>query len=143
MYSTVFRCFFVVSKDFGEELLNNLTQDDNKDKVDDKVGHCDLAGSWTMQSRQKCCFFADIQIHCKFFLLQPKKETSSSSLRDSNRTICAKLQGLSGFPPVPFGCLCAYQLIYILKFIGHLARVVIDTDTIGARVWWWVKQQLL
>ena len=79
-----------------------------------------LVNKWSLrsgrivdQSQQKCCFFAEIQINCKFFLLQPKKETSSSSLRDSNRAICTKLQGLYGFPPVPFGCLCAYQLIFI------------------------------
>ena len=76
------------------------------------VGHCNLAGLWT-SGNKNAVFFAEIQIHCIFFLLQPKKETSSSSLRDSNRAICTKLQGLYGFPPVPFGCLCAYQLIFI------------------------------
>ena len=29
-----------------------------------------------------------------------------------------------------------------LKFIGHLAGVIIDTDTIVAKERWWVKQQL-
>ena len=53
MYSTVFWCFFVVSTDFWPELCKQryLTQDDNKDKVDDKVGHCDLAGSWTSRNK--------------------------------------------------------------------------------------------
>ena len=41
------------------------------------------------QSQQKCRFFAEIQIHCEFFQLQPKRETSFSSLGD-NEAFCAK-----------------------------------------------------
>ena len=37
----------------------------------------------------KMPFFAEIQIRCKFFQLQPKRETSFSSLGD-NATFCAK-----------------------------------------------------
>ena len=48
------------------------------------------------QSRQKCRFFAEIQIRCKLFQLQPKKETFSSSLGDR-----LGLRGTSGFPLVP------------------------------------------
>ena len=53
---------------------------------------------------------AEIQVCCKFFQLQPKRETSFSSLTDqleksfiispSNWTICAGLRGTSGFRPV-------------------------------------------
>ena len=63
------------------------------------------------QSQQKCRFFVEIRVCCKFFQLQPKRETSFSSLRDrleksfiispSNWTICAGLRGRSGFRPVP------------------------------------------
>ena len=63
------------------------------------------------QSQQKCRFFAEIRVCCKFLQLQPKRETSFSCLRDrheksfiispSNWTICAGLRGTSGFRPVP------------------------------------------
>ena len=62
------------------------------------------------QSQQKCRFFAEIQVCCKLFQLQPKWETYFSSLRDrleksfiispANWTICAGLRGTSGFRPV-------------------------------------------
>ena len=47
------------------------------------------------QSQQKCRFFAEIQIHCKFFQLQPKRETSFSSLGD-NEAFCAKRKKRGG-----------------------------------------------
>ena len=62
------------------------------------------------QSQQKCRFFAEIQVCCKLFQLQPKWETYFSSLRDrleksfiispANWTICAGVRGTSGFRPV-------------------------------------------
>ena len=44
-------------------------------------GHFDLAGSWTSRYKN-AVFFAEIQIRCKVFQLQPNRETSSSSLGD-------------------------------------------------------------
>ena len=63
------------------------------------------------QSQKKCRFFRRNSNPLQIFQLQPKKETSSSSLGDrlekksiispSNRAICAGLRGTSGFRPVP------------------------------------------
>ena len=63
------------------------------------------------QSQQECRFFRRNSNPLQIFQLQPKRETSSSSLGDrlekrsiispSNRTICAGLRGTSGFLPVP------------------------------------------
>ena len=63
------------------------------------------------QSQQECRFFRRNSNPLQIFQLQPKKETSSSSLGDrlekksiispSNRAICAGLRGMSGFRPVP------------------------------------------
>ena len=76
------------------------------------------------QSQQECRFFRRNSNPLQIFQLQPKKETSSSSLGDrlekksiispSNRAICAGLRGTSGFRPVPVTTVCcAYQLICI------------------------------
>ena len=63
------------------------------------------------QSQQECRFFRRNSNPLQTFQLQPKRETSSSSLGDqlekrsitspSNRAICAGLRGTSGFRPVP------------------------------------------
>ena len=64
------------------------------------------------QSQQECrVFFRRNSNPLQTFQLQPKRETSSSSLEDqlekrsiispSNRAICAGLRGTSGFRPVP------------------------------------------
>ena len=63
------------------------------------------------QSQQECRFFRRNSNPLQTFQLQPKRETSSSSLEDqlekrsiispSNRTICAGLRDTSGFRPVP------------------------------------------
>ena len=52
------------------------------------------------QSQQKCRFLAEIQIHCKFFQLQPKRETSFSSLGD-NGAFCAKRERSGGDNSTP------------------------------------------
>ena len=52
------------------------------------------------QSQQKCRFFAEIQTHCEFFQLQPKRETSFSSLGD-NEAFCAKRKKRGGENSTP------------------------------------------
>ena len=52
------------------------------------------------QSQQKCRFFAEIQIHCDFFQLQHKRETSFSSLGD-NGAFCAKRKERGGENSTP------------------------------------------
>ena len=52
------------------------------------------------ESQQKCRFFAEIQIHCKVFQLQPKRETSFSSLGD-NEAFCAKCETRGGENSTP------------------------------------------
>ena len=82
------------------------------------------------QSQQECCFFRRNSNPLQTFQLQPKRETSSSSLGDqlekrsiispSNRAICAELRGTSGFRPVPVTCCCAYQLLCIMTISTYL-----------------------
>ena len=52
------------------------------------------------ESQQKYRFFAEIQIHCKVFQLQPKRETSFSSLGD-NEAFCAKCETRGGENSTP------------------------------------------
>ena len=103
VYSTVFRCQLVVLLFFFPLALLHK--------------QCYSLQGWSLrsgrvldQSQQKCRFSAEIQVWCKFFRLQPERETSFSSLRDrleksfiispSNWTICAGLRGTSSLPRV-------------------------------------------
>ena len=73
------------------------------------------------QSQQECRFFRRNSNPLQTFQLQPKRETSSSSLEDqlekrsiispSNRAICAGLRGTSGFSSSACDHCCTYQLI--------------------------------
>ena len=107
MYSTVFRCQLVVLLFFFLCLycITTVTPFIRRSQ-----GWSLRSGRVLDQSQQKCRFFAEIQVCCKFFRLQPKRETSFSSLRDrleksfinspSNWTICAGLRGTSSLPRV-------------------------------------------
>ena len=108
IYSTVFRCLLVVLLFFFFWLYCMTTV---TPFIRQSQGWSLRSGRVLDQSQQKCSVFAEIQVCCKFFQLQPKKETSFSFLRDwleksfiispSNWTICAGLRGASGFRPVP------------------------------------------
>ena len=86
------------------------------------------------QSQQKCHFFAEILVCCKFFQIQPKRETSFSSLRDRlEKTFIISPSKLKHFCRTSrhvwlssSACdrCCAYQLICIMT---------ISTYTTGAR----------
>ena len=105
IYSTVFRCLLVVLL-VSLALLHNHCYS----FIRRSQGWSLRSGNVLDQSQQKCLFFAEIQVRCKCFQLQPKRKTSFSSLRDwleksfiispSNWTICAGLRGTSGFRPV-------------------------------------------
>ena len=60
-----------------------------------KAGHFDLAGYWTSHNKN-ATFSAKIQFTAMFFSTQEE-----NLLFPSNWAICAWLQGMSGFPPVP------------------------------------------
>ena len=123
IYSTAFWCLFVVLPfffffSFIAKLLLLLSQNEVK------AGHFNLSGSWTSRNKNDVFFFHRNSNPLQIFQLQPKKETSSSSLGDrrekkstispSNRAICAGLRGTSRFRPVPVTTVCcAYQLICI------------------------------
>ena len=136
-----FGVFSLFQQIFRRNCINNLTQDDNKDKVDDKVGHCDLTGSWT--SRNKNAVFCWNSNPLQIFsspaqegnILFLSARFNSSHLHQTSRPLW--LSSSTFLMP-----LCLPTNLH-LKFIGHLARVIIHTDTIGAKVRWWVKQQLL
>ena len=104
MYSTAFWCLFVVLLIFFT-LLRNRCYSFHRTKWSLRsVGVLD-------QSQQECRFFRRNSNPLQTFLLQPKRETSSSSLEDqlekrslispSNRAICAGLRDTPGFRPVP------------------------------------------
>ena len=105
IYSTVFRCLLVVLL-VSLALLHNHCYS----FIRQGQGWSLRSGNVLDQSQQKCRFFAEIQVCCKCFQLQPKRKTSFSSLRDwleksfiispSNWTICAGLRGTSGFRSV-------------------------------------------
>ena len=120
MYSTAFWCLIVVYWFFWIYCITTVTP------------FTERSEGWSLQSvgvldqsKQKCRFFFHRNPNpLQIFQLQPKKETSSSSLGDrrekkstispSNRAICAGLRGTSGFRPVPVTTVCcAYQLICI------------------------------
>ena len=73
-----------------------------------KAGHFDLAGYWTSHNKN-AIFSAKIQFTAMFFSTQEENLLflSGSSaqktliISPSNWAICAWLQGMSGFPPVP------------------------------------------
>ena len=107
------------------------------------------------QSQKKCRFFAEIKVCCKFFQLQPKRETSFSSLRDrleksviispSNWTIWAGLRGTSGFLPVPMNAVTLTNWmneIYKLGATGSRSQSICElTVPTQPVMWmmWWVK----
>ena len=81
------------------------------------------------QSQQECRFFRRNSNPLQTFQLQPKRETSSSSLEDqlekrsiispSNRAICAGLRGTSGFSSSACDHCCAYQLICFMIITNY------------------------
>ena len=105
------------------------------------VGHCDLAGLWTSRNKNAVFllkfkstanFSAPAQEGNLFFLSARFK---SRHLHQTSRPLW--LSSSTFWMPL---CLPTH---FHLKFIGHLAGVIIDTDTIVAKERWWVKQQLL
>ena len=86
---------------------------------------------------KKCRFFRRNSNPLQIFQLQPKKETSSSSLGDrlekksiispSNRAICAGLRGKSGFRAVPV------TTVALTKVSNFKCKLV-------ARVAWWGEE---
>ena len=99
MYSTVFRCLLVVLLCFLALLHNHYY---SLHKTKSRM----VTSIWQGPGP-----IGEIQVCCKCFQLQPKRETPFSSLSDrleknfiispSNWTICAGLWGTSGFRPVP------------------------------------------
>ena len=106
MYSTAFWCLIVVYWVFWLYCVTTVTP------------FIEWSEGWSLrsvgvqdQSQQECRFFRRNSNPLQTFQLQPKRETSSSSLGDqlekrsiispSNRAICAGLRGTSGFRPLP------------------------------------------
>ena len=78
MYSAVFWCLLVLFLFFWLYCITTVTPFKRRSQ-----GWSFLSGCRVLdQSQQKCRFFAEIQIHCKFFQLQPERETSFSSLKE-------------------------------------------------------------
>ena len=77
MYSTVFWCLLVFLPVFLV-LLHNHCYSLHKTKSRLVTSICKVLD----QSQQKCHFFTEIPVRCKFFQLQPERETSFSSVRD-------------------------------------------------------------
>ena len=106
MYSTAFWCLFVVLLFFWLYCITAVTP-----FIERSEGwSLRSVGSWTSRNKN-AVFFCRNSNPLQIFQLQPKRETSSSSLGDrlekrctispSNRAICAGLRGTSGFRPVP------------------------------------------
>ena len=106
MYSTAFWCLIVVYCVFWLYCVTTVTP------------FIERSEGWSLrsvgvldQSQQECRFFRRNSNPLQTFQLQPKRETSSSSLGDqlkkrsiispSNWAICSGLQRTSGFRPVP------------------------------------------
>ena len=106
MYSTAFWCLFVILPVFWPYCATTVTP------------FIERSEGWSLrsvgvldQSQQECRFFRRNSNPLQIFQLQPKRETSSSSLGDrlekrsiisqSNRAICAGLPDTSGFRLVP------------------------------------------
>ena len=106
MYSTAFWCLFVVLLFFWLYCVTTVTP------------FIERSEGWSLrsvgvldQSQQEFRFFRRNSNPLQTFQLQPKRETSSSSLGDqlekrsiispSNRVICTGRRGTSGFRPVP------------------------------------------
>ena len=85
MYSTVFRYLLVILLVFfWLYCITTVTPFIRRSQS------WSLRSGWVLdQSQQKCPFFAEIQVCCKFFQRQPKRETSFSSLRDRLKKIRA------------------------------------------------------
>ena len=109
MYSSVFWCllscycffFFFCGKGGGGGALLHINHYS-------KAGHFDLAGYWTSHNKN-AIFSAKIQFTAMFFSTQEENllflsgssAQKSLIISPSNWAICAWLQGMSGFPPVP------------------------------------------
>ena len=109
MYSTAFWCLIVVYCFFWLYYVTTVTPFIS---FRNTLERSELRSVGVLdQSQQKCRFFRRNSNPLQTFHLQPKRETSSSSLGDqlekrsiispSNRAICAGLRGTSGFRPVP------------------------------------------
>ena len=96
MYSTAFWFLLVLFLFFGLYCITTVTPFKRRSQ-----GWSFLSGCRALdQLQQKCRFFAEIQIHCKCFQLQPKRETSFSSLGD-NGAFCAKRETRGGGNSTP------------------------------------------
>ena len=138
MYSTVFRCPLVVLIFFfGLNCTTTVTPFIRRSQ-----GWSFRSGRVLDQSQQKCRFFAEIQVCCKCFQPQPKKETSFSSLRDRlEKSIIISWSNLNHLcrtsshvwlsSSVCDRC-CAYQLI---------CSMTISTCTTGARTHFLTMQE--
>ena len=96
MHSAVFWCLLVLFLVFWLYCITTVTP--FKRRSEDWLF---LSGCRVLdQSQQKCRFLAEIQIHCKFFQLQHKRETSFSSLGD-NEAFFAKRETRGGENSTP------------------------------------------
>ena len=96
MHSAVFWCLLVLFLVFWLYCITTVTPFKRRSQ-----GWSFLSGCRVLdQSQQKCRFLAEIQIHCKVFQLQPKRETSFSSLGD-NEAFCAKRETRGGENSTP------------------------------------------
>ena len=139
MYSTAFWCLIVVYWFFWLYYVTTVTPFIS---FRNTLERSELRSVGVLdQSQQECRFFRRNSNPLQIFQLQPKKETSSSSLRDrlekksiispSNRAICARLRGKSGFRAVP---VTTVALTKVSNFKCKLvARVTISTYATGAR----------
>ena len=106
MYSTAFWCLIVVYWFLWLYCITTVTP-----FIEQSEGWSLRSVGVLDQSQQECRFFRRNSNPLQTLQLQPKRETSSSSLGDQiekrsiisplNRAICAGLQGTSGFRPVP------------------------------------------
>ena len=132
MYSTAFWCLTVVYWVFWLYCVTTVTP-----FIERSEGLSLRSVGVLDQLQQECRFFGRNSNPLQIFQLQPKKETSSSSLRDrlekksiispSNRAICAGLRGKSGFRAVPV------TTVALTKVSNFKCKLV-------ARVAWWGEE---
>ena len=132
MYSSAFWCLIVVYWFFWLYCVTTVTP------------FIERSEGWSLRSvgvldqpQQECRFFRRNSSPLQTSQLQPKRETSSSSLGDhlvkrsiispSNRAICAGLRGTSGFRAVPV------TTVALTKVSNFKCKLV-------ARVAWWGEE---
>ena len=87
MYSTAFWCLSFYCFFFWLYCLTTVTPFSVLSQNEEKAGNFDLAGSWTSRNKN-AVFFRRNSNPLEIFQLQPKRETSSSSLGDRRQCPC-------------------------------------------------------